>query len=88
MRRTALTPLHDDLLAAAGGTAACMTIEGATNTEIFHAYAREVLVPSLRPGDIFVMDHLGALIEQTGTQVRFLPTRPTLSPIGDGCGAI
>lgn len=34
------------------GTTACMTIEGATNTEVFHAYVREILMPSLRVGDI------------------------------------
>jgi len=27
------------------GTSACLTIEGATDTEVFHAYVREVLVP-------------------------------------------
>ena len=72
------------------GTTACMTIEGATNTEVFHAYVREVLVPSLRPGDIVVMDNLGAhknertlsLIEQLGAEVRFLPAySPDLNPI-------
>jgi transposase len=42
------------------GTSACMTIEGATNTEVFYAYVREVLVPALRAGDIVVMDNLGA----------------------------
>ena len=72
------------------GTTACMTIEGATNTEVFQAYVREVLVPSLRPGDIVVMDNLGAhkneltlaLIEQAGAQTRFLPAySPDLNPI-------
>lgn len=72
------------------GTTACMTIEGATNTEVFYAYVREVLVPSLRPGDIVVMDNLGAhknartigLIEAAGAQVRFLPAySPDLNPI-------
>ena len=72
------------------GTTACMTIEGATNTEVFHAYVREVLVPSLRPGDIVVMDNLGAhknastlaLINQAGAEVRFLPAySPDLNPI-------
>jgi len=72
------------------GTTACMTIEGATNTEVFQAYVREVLVPSLRPGDIVVMDNLGAhkneltlaLIEQAGAQARFLPAySPDLNPI-------
>ena len=32
------------------GTIAGMTIEGATNTEVFYAYIREVLVRSLRRG--------------------------------------
>jgi transposase len=72
------------------GTTACMTVEGATNTEVFHAYVREVLLPSLRPGDIVVMDNLGAhknertlaLIEQAGAEVRFLPAySPDLNPI-------
>ncbi len=72
------------------GTTACMTIEGATNTEVFQAYVREVLVPSLRPGDIVVMDNLGAhknertidLITQAGAEVRFPPAySPDLNPI-------
>ena len=72
------------------GTTACMTIEGATNTEVFHAYVREVLVPALQPGDIVVMDNLGAhknertlaLIRQAGAEVRFLPAySPDLNPI-------
>ena len=72
------------------GTTACMTIEGATNAEVFQAYVREVLIPSLRPGDIVVMDNLGAhknertlaLIEQVGAEVRFLPAySPDLNPI-------
>lgn len=72
------------------GTTACMTIEGATNTEVFHAYVREILVPALREGDIVVMDNLGAhknertidVIKQAGAQVRFLPAySPDLNPI-------
>lgn len=72
------------------GTTACMTIEGATNTEVFYAYVREVLAPSLRRGDIVMMDNLGAhknertiaLIEAAGAEVRFLPAySPDLNPI-------
>lgn len=72
------------------GTTSCMTIEGATNTEVFRAYVREVLRPSLRAGDIVVMDNLGAhkneatieLIRQAGAEVRFLPAySPDLNPI-------
>ena len=72
------------------GTTACMTIEGATNTEVFQAYVREILVPVLRPGDIVILDNLGAhknertigLIQQAGAEVRFLPAySPDLNPI-------
>jgi transposase len=72
------------------GTSACMTVEGATNTEVFRAYVCEILVPALRPGDIVVMDNLGAhknehtleRIRQAGAEVRFLPAySPDLNPI-------
>lgn len=72
------------------GTTACLTIEGATNTEVFKAYVREILVPVLRPGDIVVMDNLGAhkdeqtlaLIRQAHAEIRFLPAySPDLNPI-------
>ena len=72
------------------GTSACMTIDGTTNTEVFHAYVREILVPSLRSGDIVVMNNLGAhkneatlaLISAAGAQTRFLPAySPDLNPI-------
>jgi transposase len=63
------------------GTSACMTIEGATDTEVFQAYVRQILVPALKTGDIVIMDNLGAhkndrtlaLIAEAGAEVRFLP---------------
>jgi transposase len=67
-----------------------MTIDGATNTEVFLAYVREILVPTLPAGDIVVMDNLGAhkneatlaLIIAGGAQPRFLPAySPDLNPI-------
>ena len=72
------------------GSTACMTLDGATDTEVFRAYVREVLCPTLHPGDIVVMDKLSphkndrtlALIEQVGATVRFLPAySPDLNPI-------
>lgn len=72
------------------GTTACMTIEGATDTAVFQAYVREILSPSLRPGDIVIMDNLGphkneqtlALITAAGATTRFLPAySPDLNPI-------
>lgn len=76
------------------GSTACMTIEGATDAAVrawersncrraavFQAYVREILGPSLRPGDIVIMDNLGphkneqtlALIAAAGASARFLP---------------
>jgi transposase len=72
------------------GSSACMTIDGATNTEVFEAYVREILVPTLRSGDIVVMDNLGAhkneatlaFIKAVGAETRFLPAySPDLNPI-------
>ncbi len=72
------------------GSSACMAINGATNTEVFRSYVREVLCPQLRPGDIVIMDNLSphkneetlALIEAVGAQARFLPPySPDLNPI-------
>ena len=72
------------------GTTACLAIEGATDTEVFRAYVREVLCPTLRPGDLVVMDNLSphkneltvGLIEQAGARVAFLPAySPDLNPI-------
>ena len=72
------------------GTYACMSVEGATDREVFHAYVRYVLVPSLRPGDIVVLDNLAAhgdprarqLIEAAGAELLFLPPySPDFNPI-------
>ena len=72
------------------GSTACMAIEGATDTEVFRAYVRKVLLPTLSEGDIVVMDNLTphknegtiALIESVGASVWFLPAySPDLNPI-------
>jgi transposase len=67
-----------------------MAIVGATDTEVFRAYVRHVLCPTLRAGDTVIMDNLSphknaetiTLIEQVGAQVMFLPAySPDLNPI-------
>jgi len=72
------------------GSTACMALEGTTDTESFRAYVRTVLAPTLRPGDIVVMDNLSphksdptlTLITRAGAQVLFLPAySPDLNPI-------
>jgi len=72
------------------GSTACLTLEGATDTAVFRAYVEHVLVPTLRPGDLVIMDNLSphkseptlALITAAGAEVRFLPAySPDLNPI-------
>ena len=72
------------------GSSACMTIEGATDTRIFREYVHRVLCPSLRPGDVVIMDNLVphksaetlALLAQVQTSALFLPAySPDLNPI-------
>jgi transposase len=46
-----------------------LAVEGATDREVFEAYLEEVLAPSLRSGQIVVMDNLNAL---KGRRVREL----------------
>jgi transposase len=80
------------MLAALGshGVEAVMTIDSATDTEVFRAYVTQVLRPTLHPGDIVIMDNLRVhkavgirqAIEQAGAQVVYLPPySPDLSPI-------
>jgi transposase len=72
------------------GVEAVMTINGATDAEVFRAYVEHVLCPTLVPGDIVVMDNLRAHkvagiqehIEAHGAQLIYLPRySPDLSPI-------
>ena len=72
------------------GSTAAMEIEGATDSAVFREYVRHVLVPTLSPKDIVVMDNLRAhydseaisLIESIGACVRFLPPySPDYNPI-------
>jgi DDE superfamily endonuclease len=58
-----------------------MAVEGATNKEVFEAYAEHFVAPALRPGEIVVTDNLGAhrpkrireLIESRGWELLYLP---------------
>ena len=74
----------------ADGRVAPMVLDGAMNGDLFVAYARQVLVPTLRTGDIVVMDNLSShkrvaavrAIEGAGCSVVYLPPyRPDLNPL-------
>jgi transposase len=72
------------------GLTAPMVTDGAMTGDLFVAYARQVLVPALRPGDVVVMDNLpcheraeaARAVEAAGATVAFLPPHsPDLNPI-------
>jgi transposase len=72
------------------GLDALLTIEGATDGEVFRAYTERILCPTLKVGDIVIMDNLAAhkvsgireAIEARGAKLLYLPPySPDLSPI-------
>lgn len=75
---------------SASGVEALMTVNGATDGEVFLAFVREVLTPTLEPGDVVVWDNLGAhrsaavraVVEARGARLLFLPPySPDMNPI-------
>jgi transposase len=72
------------------GWVAVMSVEAATDGDVFLAYLEHVLCPRLKPGQLVVMDNLGAhkvdgvreLITQTGASLCYLPPySPDFNPI-------
>jgi len=72
------------------GPFAPMLLDGATNGDAFLTWVRQVMVPSLRAGDIVVMDNLSShksnavreAIEGAGARLLYLPPySPDLNPI-------
>jgi transposase len=72
------------------GMTAPMVLDGAMNGEVFRAYIEQVLTPTLKPGDIVIMDNLPAhkaagvrdAIEAVGARLLYLPPySPDFNPI-------
>lgn len=72
------------------GMQAAMTVEGAINEAAFEACVDKVLLPTLHPGQIVILDNLSShksaiamdLLTRAGGRVLFLPAySPDLSPI-------
>jgi len=72
------------------GLTAPLTIDGAANGELFLAYVEQILVPTLKPGDVVIMDNLRVhkmagireAIEAAGARLLFIPPySPDLNPI-------
>jgi transposase len=74
----------------AEGFVAPLCVEGAINGRVFLAWVEQHLAPTLRPGDVVVMDNLSShkvkgvaeAIAAAGAEVRYLPPySPDLNPI-------
>ena len=72
------------------GATSCMAVDGATTQDIFREYVRQILCPTLRAGDMVILDNLSAhkdqtcvsLIEARGATLHFLPPySPDFNPI-------
>jgi transposase len=79
------------------GMAPAMTVEGGTDTAVFATYLERVLLPTLTPGQLVVVDNVGAhkpdrireLVAAAGCQLVFLPAySPDLSPIEEAFSKI
>jgi len=73
-----------------GGVCAGMVVDAATDAVVFETFIEQLLVPTLRRGDVVVMDNLAPhksaavreAIEATGAEVWFLPPySPDFNPI-------
>ena len=72
------------------GMTAPMVLDGPMNGAWFLAYVQQVLAPTLKPGDVVIMDNLAAhkstpikdAMEAVGARLLFLPPySPDLNPI-------
>jgi transposase len=80
-----------------GAMGQSMTIEGATDALAFETYVEHFLAPSLREGQVVVLDRLGAhrtekvrkLVEARGADLLFLPSySPDMNPIEEAFSKI
>jgi transposase len=79
------------------GMGPALTVEGATTSVVFEAYAEQVLAPTLRRGQVVVLDNLSAhkgervreLIEGRGCELVSLPSySPDFNPIEEAFAKI
>ncbi len=79
------------------GMGPSLAVEGATTSRVFDTYVERVLAPTLRPGEVVVMDNLGAhrprrireLIEERGCELIYLPSySPDFNPIEEALSKI
>ena len=73
-----------------GGILTAVTVDAATDADVFRAFVTDALVPALRPGQVVVMDNLSShkvpgvreAVEAAGCRVLYLPPySPDFNPI-------
>src|SRR3712207_5123727 len=76
---------------------AAMAVEGSTTQKVFEAYVEKFLAPTLKAGQVVIVDNLGAhrgqkvkhLIESRAARVIFLPAySPDFNPIEEAFSKI
>jgi transposase len=79
------------------GMGPSLTVEGATTSVVFEAYVEQVLAPTLRRGQVVVMDNLSThkgekireLVEGRGCELIYLPSySPDFNPIEEAFSKI
>jgi transposase len=79
------------------GMGPALTVEGSTTSVVFETYVEQVLAPTLRKGQVVVMDNLSAhkgerirdLIEEQGCELVYLPSySPDFNPIEEAFAKI
>ncbi len=79
------------------GMGPSLSVEGSTTARVFETYVEKVLAPSLKPGQIVVMDNLSAhrpkrireLIEKQDCELIYLPSySPDYNPIEEAFAKI
>ena len=72
------------------GLGALLSVNGAVNGDVFAAYLDQVLGPTLRPGDVVVLDNLAVhkvpgldeIVRKYGARLRYLPPySPDFNPV-------
>jgi transposase len=72
------------------GTTEALVFDGALNGEIFKEYMRSCLAPTLKEGDVVIMDNLSShkakglkeIVEERGARIEYLPPySPDLNPV-------
>ncbi len=79
------------------GMGPCLAVEGATSATVFESYVERVLAPTLKSGQIIMVDNLNAhkgervreLIEARGCELLYLPPySPDFNPIEEAFSKI